>query len=514
MNQRNKQVRTIAYLMIFASLAWVGLRLWVNEVQVNNWTPGHQYEVEYQFSINAQEPYWVESFLPTTNQRQKVDFMESASMATGLMSLEGMNKLIRWEGEATGQSQIHYKFAFVGRPIQYHIDSALRYEPILDPAFSAELAPTPLVQSDHSKIINLGNRLSADQHSMKGRLFELFRFVDEMPSIATSELTDALMALDQYEASCNGKSRLLAALYRSQGIPARLVGGLILEETKKKTSHLWVEAYVAGEWIPMDALNGHFASLPEYYLELYRGDEFLITRKAGMEFDYLYDIKKKRINHYPKLALLDLWTVMDQTNIPSNLLQMLMLLPLGAFLVALFKNVVGIKTFGVFLPVLVALALIQTGVTSGLILFSSIVFVVALISLPLEQWGIQYTSKIALMLIAVVVTSLLGIRLLHATQWLNASAPLFFPIIILTIISERFAKKVEEDGVKEALGLYAQTLVVTLFIYFVLSSTLIQQAVITFPEIIIALAGLNLLLGKWIGLRLTEYHRFHKVINA
>lgn len=500
--------------MIFASLAWVGLRLWANEVGVNDWTPGHKYQVEYQFALEADGPYWVESFLPITNQRQKVEFMESASTATGLMSLEGDNKQIRWEGDNNGHSLINYKFEFTGKPIQYLIDSAVAYEPVLDPAFKQSLKATALVQANHKRIVNLANRLTEGQETMVSRLGVLFDFVNDMPSIATTEVTDALMALEQYEASCNGKSRLLAALYRSQGIPARLVGGLILEDTRKKTSHLWVEAYVEGEWIPMDALNGHFASLPEYYLELYRGDQFLITRKAGIEFDYLYDIKKERVNHYPKLALLDLWTVMDETNIPTNLLQMLMLLPLGAFLVALFKNVVGIKTFGVFLPVLVALSLIQTGMVSGLVLFSSIVFVVALISLPLEKWGIQYTSKIALMLIAVVITSLVGIRLLQTTQWLSASAPLFFPIIILTIISERFAKKVEEDGVKEALGLYAQTLIVTLFIYFVLSSTLIQQVAITFPETIIALAGLNLLLGKWIGLRLTEYHRFYKVINA
>lgn len=514
MNQKNKQVRIIAYLMIVVSMVWIGLRLWVNQVEVTNWTPGHKYQVEYQFSLDANGPYWVESFLPITSQRQKVDFMEGGSTARGLMALEGDNKLIRWEGEAQGIRKINYQFEFTGRPIQYQIDSTLRYEPVVDPDFVEFLTATELVQADHDKIVNLGEQLTTGQVSMLGRLNALFNFVNDIPAIATSELTDALTALNQYEASCNGKSRLLTALYRSQGIPARLVGGIILEETKKKTSHLWTEVYVGGEWVPMDALNGHFASLPEYYLELYRGDEFLITRKAGMGFDYLYDIKKERVNHYPKLAMLDLWTIMDETEIPSNLMQMLMLLPLGAFLVALFKNVVGIKTFGVFLPVLVALSLIQTGVVSGLILFSAIVFVVALISLPLERWGIQYTSKIALMLIAVVITSLSGIRLLHSTEWLNASAPLFFPIIILTIISERFAKKVEEDGVKAALGLYAQTLVVTLFIYFVLSSTLIQQAVVTFPELIIALAGLNMLLGKWIGLRLTEYHRFHKVINA
>ena len=99
MNQHNKQVRITAYLMILVSLTWVGLRLWVNNVEIANWTPGHKYQVEYQFRIDAEGPYWVESFLPITSQRQKVAFMEDASTEKGLMALEGDNKLIRWEGE-------------------------------------------------------------------------------------------------------------------------------------------------------------------------------------------------------------------------------------------------------------------------------------------------------------------------------------------------------------------------------------------------------------------------------
>ena len=184
--------------MIVVSLAWVGLRLWVNNVEVTNWTPGHKYQVEYQFSIDAEGPYWVESFLPITSQRQKVTFMEDASTEKGLMALEGDNKLIRWEGEVLGVRKINYQFEFTGRPIQYHIDSALRYEPIADPSLADYLMPTELVQADHQKIVNLGKQLSEGYESMLGRLNAMFSFVNDMPAIATSELTDALTALDQY----------------------------------------------------------------------------------------------------------------------------------------------------------------------------------------------------------------------------------------------------------------------------------------------------------------------------
>lgn len=514
MRNTDKIVRTLAYLMIVFSVGWIGWRIYINSNGQLDLTPLHKYEVSYVFDVAAEGDFWVKTFVPVNSARQQIEYKNTAGAADGMLAVEGDNSIIRWEGQLDTPRTIRYTFEAEGRPVVYHIDQQMPFMPVFDPAFTSELAATSFIQADHPKIKALSAELVKNTTTAYERLQALYQYVYAMPATSTSELTDALTALERFEASCNGKSRLFAALCRSQQIPTRLVGGLILEETKKKTSHLWTEVHVAGQWIPMDALNGHFASLPEHYLELYRGDEFLITRKGNMDFDYMYHIEKKRMNHFPEGALIDLWSISDLADIPADILNLLILLPLGAFLVVLFRNVIGLKTYGVFLPVLVCLAFIQTGFVEGMILFTTIVLVVALVSFPLERWGIQYTSKISLMLIAVVISVLAGIKILTATGWLSASAPLFFPIIILTVISERLAKKIEEDGVNKALGLYVQTLIVTMFAFFVLSSAAIQHFVMTFPESILALIGLNLLLGKWIGIRVTEYHRFYKVMSA
>ncbi len=512
MNQ-NVTIRIVSLLLIISPLVMIGFRLYKNEGRLEI-VPQHKYKVNYEFTLGAGDDYKIRTFLPTNSQRQEVSFSVSDVSSKGNISLDGNNKLIRWAGRSNAKDTIKYSFEHLGKEIIYSIDEGLKYVPVFDDEFQDYLLPTQYIQSDNSRIKALSESLSVDKNTIKSVLTSFYEFVNSMPSAATSELTDAVMALDKFEASCNGKSRLFVALCRSKQIPARVTGGLILEETRKKTSHLWAEAFIGNQWVPFDALNGHFAALPANYLELYKGDEFLITHNSGIDFDYIYDIEKQRVNHYPFLAALNLWEIIDEASIPADMFKMLLLLPLGAFLVAIFKNVIGLKTYGVFLPVLISLALLETGLISGLVLFSSIVLVVALVNFPLEKWGVQYTSKIAMMLIAVVLTALFAVKLLHETNWLSASAPLFFPIIILTIISERFAKKTEEEGVKSAIGLYASTLVVTLFIYFILSSMLIQNFVLTFPEIILSVAGLNLMLGKWIGLRVMEYHRFHKVINA
>ncbi|HAA13098.1 MAG TPA: hypothetical protein DCE41_15965 [Cytophagales bacterium] len=511
---QSKYVRIIALLLIALPLVWIGVRIHHNQGYVGL-QPDHQYVVTYQMEVVAQGPYKVRSFLPISSQRQKIQLRPQEGVGLPSILLEGPNKVIRWQGTGGPTQEIQYQFTHTGQNIQYQLDERL---PLLatvpQGVLTDYLSPSEFIQSNDPRIRREAERLTVGKEYLTPAIRALFDFVNGMASIHTSELTDAVMALNRLEASCNGKSRLFVALCRSLNIPARVTGGIILENITKKTSHLWTEVYIGDRWVPFDPLNGHFASLPGHYLQLYIGDEFLITHSTTQAFDYRYVIEKVRVNDYPVLAALNIWALMDDANIPDNLIRVLLLLPIGAFLVSLFKNVIGLKTYGIFLPVLISLALTETGLAPGLILFTSIVGLVALVNVPLDRWGIQYNSKIALLLIAVVVVALGLMKVLHTTNWLHASAPLFFPIIILTMISEKLAKKIEEEGIRKASELYGSTMLVTLAIHFILSSVSIQNFLLTFPEVIFCLAGLNLMLGKWIGLRVMEYRRFYKVINA
>lgn len=510
--KESKSLRIIALALIIIPILTILVRIHKNG-GFTKLGGDHKYIINYEFNFQSDVPYKITTFLPVNNHRQQIHLDNSENVRAGAVFLNGSNKLIQWRGPSDS-TKISCQFEFRGKPITYSIKGSLTYEPRFSQDLEEYLSPTQFIQSDDPRIRQLTIELSKGKTGLVEIIQAFYNFVYQIPSSSSSEFTDALTALDRREASCNGKSRLFVALCRSMKIPARVVGGLILEETAKKTSHSWVEILIEDTWVPFDALNGYFASLPAHYLELYRGDHFLITRNKDLMFDYLYVIEKERVYDYPVFAVLNVWQLMDDAGIPHDIFKMLLLLPFGAFLVAIFKNVIGFKTYGVFLPVLISLSLLETGLIPGLLLFTIIIAIVALVNFPLEKWSIQYNAKISLMLIAVVITALFAIQLLHTTGWLVASAPLFFPIIILTIVSERMARKIEEEGTRSAIELYATTLLVTVLIYFVVSSEFIQHFVLTFPEIILTIAGINLLLGKWIGLRVTEYYRFLSVTNS
>ena len=196
----------------------------------------------------------------------------------------------------------------------------------------------------------------------------IYDFVAKIPSTSQKELTTALEALKQNQASCNGKSRLFVAICRNLNIPARVCGGLILNEETKRTSHLWAEVLILNTWVPFDALNGHFSSIPGNYLEVYKGDEFFVKRSANLEFDYNYIIAEQ----HPNLGIFEsfnMFHIAKATGLSEQMLSLMILLPFGALLVAIFRNVVGMKTFGVFLPILIAISFTTTGLVFGMISF-------------------------------------------------------------------------------------------------------------------------------------------------
>ena len=88
-----------------------------------------------------------------------------------------------------------------------------------------------------------------------------------------------------------------------------------------------------------------------------------------------------------------------------------------------------------------------------------------------------------------------------------------FPILIMITIVEKFVTTQIEKGTKAALLLAGETLVISIIGYFLLRWKGAENFVIAFPWIILLIFPINILLGKWTGLRLSEYFRFKEVIK-
>lgn len=350
---------------------------------------------------------------------------------------------------------------------------------------------------------------------MGERLRRIYDTASALKSRPFKGTTDALTALRLGEASCNGKSRLFVALARAAGIPARLVGGLIMQTGERRTTHQWAEAYVAGHWVPFDTTNHHFAALPAHYLTLYYGDETLFSHTKDSNFRYRFQVEKSLVPSLQAktvLGSLNVWALFERLGLPFSLLRTLLMLPVAALVVVLFRNVIGMPAIGTFLPALIAAAAAETGPWWGLVGLCTVVAMVCLARWLLGRLQLLHSPTLAILLTMVTVSMLATSLLAEQLGTLELTRISLFPIAVLAITSERFYLLWAEEGITHAMKQMLGTLVVILACFVVMTSLALQIMVIAFPEVLLVVVAVDIYLGRWVGMRLGEYLRFRRLI--
>jgi transglutaminase-like putative cysteine protease len=296
--------RLPAALLVSAAVL-LAAHLWATRPALDEVLPSAVYEYEVELTFEGfGEDVRLATYLPTSDERQTVI---EERLEPGLLAFDERatlaGRLGEWNGKPPeGAHSVRYFGRLSLRAVRFELPSGLGFGAPLTDWARGHLEETEAIPFQHPEIRQLWSRIRPPQSAdLEQTLRAILQYTHEQLEPAPFKgYTDALTALRLGQASCNGKSRLFVALARLNGIPARLVGGVILEEGVKRTSHQWVEAYVGGYWVPFDPLNGHFAELPANYLRLYSGDEFLFSHSRDISFDYV-QIQRGCIGHPPAL---------------------------------------------------------------------------------------------------------------------------------------------------------------------------------------------------------------------
>jgi hypothetical protein len=188
-------------------------------------------------------------------------------------------------------------------------------------------------------------------------------------------------------------------------------------------------------------------------------------------------------------------------------LRFLLLVPLGALAMSVLRNVVGLRTFGMFMPVLIALAFTHTGLAWGTAFLASIVTFALLSRLWIHRLYLLLAPRIAFTL-TLVVLLMLGLMLAGERIGLPATGVGAFPFVIMTMIVERISVSLEEEGLQNTLRRIGSTLLAIYMTYAVIQARALQTFFLVFPESLIVILGLLVIVGRYTGYRLTEIARF------
>jgi hypothetical protein len=203
--------------------------------------------------------------------------------------------------------------------------------------------------------------------------------------------------------------------------------------------------------------------------------------------------------------------------VPANTIVLLLLLPLVAAFIALARNVIGVRGFGIFLPAALAVAFVATGPLVGIGLFLVIVSISTIMRIFLRKLKlrIQYLPRMALILWSVVV-GVLGVLFLAPIFKSNALANVsIFAVLILALLAEDFTRVQLGKSARVAVALTTETLVLSLISFLFLTSPALQEFALLHPEaMLIGVALFDFLLGQYVGLRVLEFWRFRRLING
>lgn len=202
--------------------------------------------------------------------------------------------------------------------------------------------------------------------------------------------------------------------------------------------------------------------------------------------------------------------------VPIQTVTLLLMLPIIATLVAFFRQVVGIKAFGIYTPSIITFALIAfdpNGIKYGIAIFASVILVGMVSRLMLKHFRLLYLPRVAITL-AIVSLAILGILILGGSLQRTGLASIsIFPLLIMITLSEKFVAAQIEKGSRVAFILAVETLIISVIGYYLVSWKALETLLLAYPWIVLFTFVINFSLGKWTGLRLTEYFRFRKILR-
>ena len=395
--------------------------------------------------------------------------------------------------EAYGSQDLYYKVTLVPTGVtQIHSDDIpSQPEPYLWPATEKSAA---------EQVINETWARSASNLSFAQQL------MNAITATKRSQNMELLL-------SSQTATQVFLHMLQTKGIPAREVSGLYLEDQRRRQSlSPFVEVFHNGEWVLFDLVKGK-QGRPENLLLWERSGHSVLDVMGGVNsqvhFSMLQDTRS---------ALATSIDMMNNNALDFSLYQLpleeqslfkgILLIPIGVLMVVFLRVIIGVKTSGTFMPVLIALAFIQTSLVTGLVGFLLIVACGLMIRSYLSQLNLLLISRISAVII--VVIGIIGVFTLLSYKFgLSEGLTItFFPMIILAWTIERMSILWEEEGPKEVIVQGGGSLMVATLAYLAMSASWVQHWVFNFLGIHLVILALVLLMGQYTGYRLLELKRF------
>jgi hypothetical protein len=517
-------MKNLQVFILCVVLSAVGLTLFSNKVFNLGFplTPDKQarsWQLEAKVSFNPQgKPIKANLFLPqSTGNFALVDesfITQEYGLDTKLLKESG-NRVAVWsKRNAIGKQILYY------RAVLYELDSSRADDgeatppkassPYLKRERSREVIanPPPLIVAIDS--INAEARdKSADDLFLAQEVIELLK----------NSQDGRVQLIKNSHREIRSLSALAALVINTAEIPARVANGVqLLDGQALNVETLsWLEVYAGGKWQAIDTRTASVGLEGNYFTWWY-GNDNLMSVEGGAQPDVNVSLRQNTEEAIQRAMWLgeESSDLMGLTffKLPVDtqiLFHVLLLVPIGGLVISVLRQLIGLKTFGTFMPVLVALAFREMGLYWGIILFTLLVTAGLMIRAYFDRLQLLMVPRLSSVLTIVVILIALLTLLMNKLGLVVGMSISLFPMVILTMTIERMSLMWDEYGAKETLTTGFWSMVAASVCYLVISNEYISHLIFVFPELLLVVLSITILIGRYNGYKLTEYYRFRKL---
>jgi len=463
------------------------------------WTPGETsqvWDIEARIEFNGQnEPVKASLAAPHTQSGFTLINESSSSPGYGVSYVNtDSGRRAEWSvRQATGPQTIYYK-------VQFLVDPQANVEPI---APSGDITPPTFdgpAEAAAIALIERANQRSADDITFTR---ELIKSLNDGDSQNASLLLNHLSKVESVD-------KILA--YAK--IPSKVVGVIELEDGRRRQAIQHMNQVWDGKnWVLFNP-NDPNQVIKENILVWDESNVSLLDLVGGNNSQVHFSMIAQEVS--PAQATKQKVEADGLLNFSIHSLPLeeqamfktIMLIPIGALIVVFLRVIIGLKTSGTFMPVLIAVAFVQTQLVTGIVGFLLIVGTGLVIRSYLSKLNLLLVARISAVIITVImiisVFTVVAFKI-GLTEGLSIT---FFPMIILSWTIERMSILWEEEGAKEVVLQGGGSLLTAVMVYLAMTNPYIQHLTFNFIGLQLIVLGGILLLGTYTGYRLTELRRF------
>ncbi len=312
------------------------------------------------------------------------------------------------------------------------------------------------------------------------------------------------------------KISLISAILQHQNIVFHKLRGIeLLDGQKDRMLITMLRVKFANKWYLYSLKDGQITQSSNFFV-WHEGNSPLLITKGESKAKLRFSVTETKVSAttIAKNMIKDAnaeflnFSLYTLPSLQQNAFKQILLVPIGALIVVIMRILIGFRTMGTFMPILFSLAFIQTTLLSGILLFIVIIGAGLFVRTYLSKLQLLLVARISAVIIVVVaimsIMSIVSYRL-GMDEVLKIT---FFPMIILSWTIERMSILWEEEGSHEALTQGGGSLIVAVIAYFAMDNVMVRYITFNFPELLLVILSIIILIGRYTGYRLSELIRF------